>query len=466
MTHEQLKDELEAHLKDAKHIHFIGIGGISMSALAEILILRGYTVTGSDIRESHLTESLRGQGAKIYIGHDSANVFGSDVVIYTAAVKADNPERAQAASMNIPSYERAVLLGVIMRGYKHSIGVSGTHGKTTTTSMISQILIAENLDPTCLVGGVLSSIGGNIRVGASDYLVTEACEYVDSFLSMSPNIAVVLNVEEDHLDYFTGGIEQIKASFRQFVGLCGPAGLAVACGDDKNAREVVSDAKCRVILYGIDSDGLDIQAKNIKTGENRCPEFDVYYRGHFYAHINLSIPGTHNILNTLACCGVCTALGISPEAFAAGVEGFYGTRRRFERVGQINGADIIDDYAHHPTEIRATLTAAKAMNYDKIYCVFQPHTFSRTIAFFDEFIDALKLADITVYAEIYPAREKNLTGISSYDLAIRAENGLYFQSFEMIARYIRSVAKPGDLIITMGAGSVYEVYQMLLGEKK
>lgn len=461
MIHERAKDELEAHLKKAKHIHFVGIGGISMSALAEILLLRGYKVTGSDIKSSHLTESLEKHGAKIMIGHDASNVLGADVIIYTAAVKSDNPELVSATKLNIPSYERAVLLGVIMRGYKHSIGISGTHGKTTTTSMISQILIEEKLDPTCLVGGVLSSIGGNIRVGSSEYLVTEACEYVDSFLSMSPNIAVVLNVEPDHLDYFKD-IDQIKASFKKFVALCGNDGIAIACGDDKNVRDVISDAKCKVLLYGIDSENLDIQAKNIKTGENRCPEFDVYYRDEFFTHVSLSIPGRHNILNALACCGVCITMGISREAYARGVGMFCGTRRRFERVGYINGATIIDDYAHHPTEIRATLTAAKSMGFNKIYCIFQPHTFTRTIAFFDEFIDALSIADITVYTDIYAAREKNLTGISSFDLAIRAENGLYFSNFEMIARYIRSVATKNDLIITMGAGNVYQIYELLL----
>jgi len=461
LIHEQQKNELELKLSSAKKVHFVGIGGISMSALAEILLLRGYKVSGSDIRHSHLTQSLMDHGATVAIGHDAKNVDGADVLVYTAAVKEDNPELVRARELNIPCFERAVLLGVIMRAYKHSIGISGTHGKTTTTSMISQILVAQDLDPTCLVGGVLSSIGGNIRVGSSDYLVTEACEYVDSFLSMSPNIAVVLNVEEDHLDYFKD-INHIKSSFKKFVSLCGKTGTAVACGDDKNVRDVVSDAKCKVLLYGIDSENLDIQAKNIKTGENRCPEFDVYYKNEFYAHVALSVPGRHNILNALACCGVCISIGIDAEAYANGVALFVGTRRRFERVGTVNGAAVIDDYAHHPTEIRATLTAARSMGYNKIYCIFQPHTYTRTIAFFDDFIDALSLADTAIYTDIYAAREKNLTGLSSESLAERSKNGIYISSFEDVDRYIRSVATKDDLVITMGAGNVYQIYELLI----
>lgn len=458
------KQELQSLLKTAKRIHFVGIGGISMSALAEILLNKGYTVSGSDIKESDLTNHLKDLNVKIYIGHNKTNIDHADIIIYTAAVKPDNAELVAAKENNIPAFERATLLGVIMKDYSYSIAVSGTHGKTTTTSMISQVLLSAKKDPTCLVGGQLSSIGGNIRIGSHDTLVTEACEYVDSFLSMSPNIAVVLNIEADHLDYFKD-IEQIKQSFHTFINLAGKDGLCIACGDDPNVCDVCKDVLPNVMKYGITGKHLDVSARNIFVGKNRCPEFDIFYQDKLFAHINLNIPGQHNILNSLACCAVCITLGISAAQFKAGIEPFRGTRRRFEYIGEYNGAVVIDDYAHHPTEITATLKAARAMNYEHIYCIFQPHTYTRTIAFFDDFVNALSLADTTILADIYAAREKNLTGISSKNLADKIAHALYFDSFDKIVDHIKSVARKGDLIITMGAGSIYQVYELLLGKE-
>ena len=434
-----------------------------MSALAEILLTKGKTVSGSDIKSSELTDNLQNLGIKVYIGHTKQNIKDADIVIYTAAVKLSNEELQAAIENDIPIFERAALLGVIMKDYAYSIAVSGTHGKTTTTSMISQVLLEANKNPTCLVGGQLSSIGGNIRIGSFDYLVSEACEYVDSFLSMSPNIAVVLNIEEDHLDYFKD-INQIKESFRKFINLSGTHGLCIVCGDDKNASDVVSDVLPRVIRYGIKEDNLDVVAKNITKGKNNCPEFDIYYNNSLYCHVNLCLPGYHNILNSLACCSVCISLEIDSTSFKTAIEHFCGTKRRFEYIGEYNGATIIDDYAHHPTEITATLTAARSMDFKKIYCIFQPHTYTRTIAFFDEFAEALSLCDVAVLTDIYAAREKNLTNISSKELADKIENSLYFDDFNKAAEYIKSVVKDGDLVITMGAGNVFEIYKLILNK--
>ena len=448
------------------HIHFIGIGGISMSGLADVLLDRGFTVTGSDMKPSELTDHLTARGAEIAFPQSADNIKpGIDLVVYTAAIHPDNPEFAAAEAAGLPMLNRADLLGQMMQNYKNSIGVAGTHGKTTTTSMLSHILLEAEMDPTISVGGILPSIGGNIRVGKSDVFLTEACEYTNSFLSLFPKIAVILNMDADHLDFFKD-LDDIRRSFRRYAQQV-PADGTLVINADTPAYETITDGlPCRTITYGLDSDQADYTARDIQFDNRGCASFICVYRGEEAGKITLSVPGLHNVSNALAAVAAASAAGVPVETAARGLTSFTGTDRRFQFKGSIDGIDIIDDYAHHPTEIRATLATAAAASYHTIWCVFQPHTYTRTKTLMDEFADALALTDRVVLADIYAARETDNLGISSDTLRAEVEKrgtkAYYFPSFEEIEQFLMENCGKGDLILTVGAGDVYKIGEDLL----
>ena len=448
------------------HIHFIGIGGISMSGLAEILLKEGFTVSGSDTKESPLTKKLESEGAHIAYGQSAENITpGIGCVVYTAAINRSNPELIEAVARKIPMLTRAELLGQLMKNYGTPIAVSGTHGKTTTTSMISHILLEADMDPTISVGGILKAIGGNIRVGSSGTFITEACEYTNSFLHFFPKISVILNIEEDHLDFFKD-LEDIRHSFHQFAALLPDDGTLVINGDIKDYPEIYSGLSCNVVTYGSSSD-FDYSADNIAYDENGHVSFDLILHGEKTDHIRLSVTGDHNVSNALSAIAVADLLDIPMEVTKKGLLSFTGTDRRFEYKGEFNGVTVVDDYAHHPTEIAATLKTARNYPHNRIWCVFQPHTYTRTKALMPEFAQALSLADNVVLAEIYPARETDNLGISSKNLAdLIAEKGTdvhYFSTFDEIEAFLLKNCIHGDVLITMGAGDVYKIGENLLG---
>ncbi len=445
-----------SELKPNSHVHMIGIGGISMSALAHMLIDFGYKISGSDTKTSNLTDDLTAAGAEIMIGQCAENIKNPDLVCYTAAISETNPELQKARSLGVPVIERAELLGALMQLYKYPIAIAGTHGKTTTTSMMSLILLAAETDPTILVGGELPQIGGNFRLGKRDYLPFEACEYVESFLHFKPFLSIITNVEEDHLDYFSD-INHIISSFRKFASLTSPHGCIIVCSDDKNALEVVQNVDKKVIFYGLNDKNADYTASDIVIDEKGCAHFTVCRRNNGSFTVDLNVAGTHNILNALAVTAAAEFLGIGVDAIKAGLKEFGGTKRRFEKVGTYNGCDVVDDYAHHPTEIRATLTSAKSMNYNKIWTVFQPHTYTRTKSLLDDFAEVLPLSDNVIIADVYPAREEYDGTIHSCDLAAKIPGSVYINNMDAIVRYLKANATPGDLIIAMGAGDVNKI---------
>lgn len=459
---------MDINIENFNRVHFIGIGGISMSGLAHIMLNAGHIVTGSDLKDSHIIQRLRNEGAIINIPHDAKSVEGSDLVVYTAAVKQDNPEMVRAKELNIPVIDRATLLGKIMKKYKYGVGIAGSHGKTTTTSLISVLLEEMSYDPTVLVGGEVDVIGGNVRVGNSDYFVTEACEYTDSFLKFYPYIAVILNVDSDHLDYFKN-IDNIKQSFTQFANLVPSDGFVVACGDDANTMSVLKNVDRNIITFGIDNK-CNWNAKKIKFDEKGCPSFDAYYNGKYVGNYELSIVGRHNVYNALATLAVCSLLGVDVKKAATWMKKFKGTHRRFEVKGAIDGAIIIDDYAHHPTEIKATLLSALNYPHKRIICVFQPHTYSRTKSLLCDFASSFDNSDITIITDIYAAREKDSGIIHARDLANlikeRGNETYYIKEFTDIAEYLKSILKSGDLVITIGAGDIYKIGELLLNYNK
>lgn len=447
-------------------IHFIGIGGISMSGLAEILMKEGFRVSGSDSQKSELTMQLEEKGARVLYGQRASNIEeGIDVAVYTAAVHADNPEFMAVQEKGIPMLTRAELLGQIMKNYEYAVGIAGTHGKTTTTSMVTEILLAADTDPTISVGGILNSISGNIRVGESELFVTEACEYTNSFLSFYPTMEVILNIEEDHLDFFKD-IHDIRHSFRLFAEKLPKRGLLVISSDIDNYQEITEGLACDVVTCGRDL-ASDYSAANITYDALARPAFDLMIHGEKAAEIILGVPGEHNVYNALAAVALCCRLGISMNSIKEGLHNFTGTKRRFEKKGELAGITIIDDYAHHPREIAATLTAAKNYPHNKIWCVFQPHTYTRTKAFLDQFAEALAMADEVILADIFAARETNNLGISSADIAERIEklgtNVHYIRSFDDIETFILENCVHGDLLITMGAGDIVKVGEKLIG---
>ena len=454
--------------KKPLHLHFIGIGGISMSGLAEILMQEGFHISGSDSKKSELTAHLEKLGAKVVYSQTADNIAkGIDAVIYTAAIHPDNPEFAAAKAAGIPMLTRAELLGQIMKNYSMPIAVSGTHGKTTTTSMASYILMKGGFDPTISVGGIIPAIKGNIRVGHSQTFIAEACEYTNSFLSFFPKIAIILNVDADHLDFFKD-IDDIASSFHRFAGLVPDDGALIICKDFAKYPDVISGLTCPIITYSMKDSTADYTPQDISYNEMGCATFTCLEKGKPILTVTLNVPGVHNISNALASIALGRKMGIGGETIRDGLQSFYGTERRFEYKGKIGGVTIIDDYAHHPTEIRATLTAAKNYPHKDLWVVFQPHTYTRTKALFSEFAEALALADHVVLADIYAAREKNTIGISSDDLRKEIEKSgtdvHYFPSFGEIEDYLLTHCVDGDLLITMGAGDIVTVGEELLGK--
>ena len=447
------------------HVHFIGIGGISMSGLAEILLSRKFPVSGSDSHESAFTHQLAAQGAVVHYPQMAENITDDiDVVVYTAAIHPDNPEFRAAQEKNLPMLTRAQLLGEIMRNYKEAINVSGTHGKTTTTSMITEILLEAHKDPTVSVGGMLKDIGGNIRVGGQETFVVEACEYTNSFLSFFPTIEVILNVEADHLDFFKD-IDDIRHSFKLFAEKLPEDGLLVINKDIKHSEYFTQALKCRVVTFGHEKDA-DYTANFISYDKFAHPSYTLFYKGEELAQVELGVTGEHNIYNSLAAVAVARSLDIPMEVILRGLKRFTGTDRRFQKKGSVNGFTIIDDYAHHPQEIAATIEAAKKYPHRKLWIVFQPHTYSRTAALLDDFAGALSQADEIVLADIYAAREKNTIGISSDDLRKHMleqnTNVYYIPKFEDIEDFLLQHVEEGDVLITMGAGDIYKVGDDLL----
>lgn len=448
-----------------KKVHFIGIGGISMSGLAEILLKNGYTVSGSDMKNSNMVEKLRNKGANIYIGHSANNIQDSDLVVYTAAISEDNPEFQKAIELKLPMMDRAEFLGKIMLGHKYNVAVAGTHGKTTTTSMLTHIVIEEQVDPTILVGGELDVIEGNVLAGNSDYFVTEACEYKGSFLKFHPYIGIILNVDADHLDFYKD-IDHIKDTFNKFIDIIPEDGFLVCNGDDSNVSDIINNHKCTIMTYGINNG--EYTARNITYNSLGCGSYDLYKNDHALFSIVLNVPGEHNILNSLAAICTSLALNISKESIIKGLSNFGGTHRRFEFKGLKNGVTVIDDYAHHPTEIQATLNACKNYPHKDLYIVFQPHTYTRTITLFDDFVKTFNEVNHLLLADIYAAREKDTGIVSSVKLgdAIRLTgvDAINYHSFEEIVNSLKSKAKDGDLIITVGAGDINLVGEMYLAD--
>lgn len=448
------------------HIHFIGIGGISMSGLAEILLAEGFTISGSDMKHSALTDMLEHKGVSIFYRHAASNLTDDiDLAVYTAAIRQDNPEFAALAEKGIPSLSRAQLLGQMMRNYKIPVAISGTHGKTTTTSMVSEILLKAGVDPTLSIGGILQSIGGNIRVGKSDYFVTEACEYTNSFLSFFPKIGIILNVEEDHMDFFHD-IYEIRESFHKFASLLPNDGLLIINGGIPGLDTITHGLKCRILTYGADP-SFDYSYADLSFDDMACPSFVLCDKAGRCDTVTLTVPGEHNVLNALAAIALSDALSISRQTAVDALAAFHGTDRRFEVKGQIGGVTIIDDYAHHPTEITATLRAAANYPHKTLWCVFQPHTYTRTKAFLADFAKALSLADKVVLADIYAAREKDTLGISSRtlqeELLAAGKECFYFPSFNEIENFLLENCSDGDLLITMGAGDIVKIGENLLG---
>lgn len=448
------------------HVHFIGIGGISMSGLAEILLDEGFTISGSDSKESDLTKHLEAKGISVFYGQKASNIIpGIDLVVYTAAIHEDNPEFVQAKAQGLPMLSRAELLGQIMDNYEQSIAVAGTHGKTTTTSMISQILLEAKTDPTITVGGILEAINGNLRVGESEVFISEACEYTNSFLNFRPKYSIILNVEAEHLDFFKD-LDDIRKSFHKFATNTLADGATIINGEIDNYTEIVEGLPQRIITYGLNS-SYDYYAENITYDEKACAIFSVMHDGQKIMDVHLNVPGKHNVSNSLAAIALCDIMDIPNEAVISGLLKFGGANRRFQYKGKIDGITIIDDYAHHPTEIKATLTAAANYPHERLVLVFQPHTYSRTKAFLDDFAEVLSMADVVVLADIYAAREQNTYGVSSKDilnlLKKKGTEAYYLPSFEEIEKFLLKNCINGDLLITMGAGNVVEIGEALLG---
>ena len=450
MTHTDTS--IQPYIVPGRRVHLAGIGGVSMSPLAEVLHGMGLAVQGSDQSGSPAVDHLRAQGI-------SSDIEGAEFLIRTAAIHDDNPEIAAARAQGIPVFERAEAWGAIMRQYENAVCIAGTHGKTTTTSMTTHIFMAAQADPTVMIGGTLPMLHSGYRVGRGDTIILEACEYCNSFLHFFPTVAVVLNVEADHLDFFKD-LDDIKRSFRRFAQLTPPDGRIVVNADDEGAMDALKGLP--LFTFGC-REGADCQARDL-TWHGGRPDFDVVVDGKVYTHLSLRVAGLHNVYNALAAAAAAYVLGIPSKAVRQGLEGFFGAGRRFELKGQYNGARVYDDYAHHPAELHALLEMAQSLGCERVICAFQPHTYTRTKALFDDFVRELQLADLVILTDIYAAREQNTIGISSRDLAERIPGALYCPSLPEAAEKLRELAQPGDLIVTAGAGDIYTVGEMLLSK--
>ena len=450
-------EELKQYLVPGKCIHLVGIGGVSMRPLGLVLQGMGMHVTGSDMNSSVSTDELIAKGIRVYIGHEASNIEGADCVIRTAAAHNDNPEIAAARSKGIPVFERAQAWGVIMQAYRNAVCISGTHGKTTTTSMVTHILMEADFDPTVMIGGYLPLLHAGHRVGNGDTIVLESCEYCDSFLNFFPSLAVILNIEADHLDYFKD-LADVEKSFRAFAKLS--SGNVLANGDDPHVHEA---------LDGVEFVSFGLSDQNCVHAENICADwrhFDVICDGKFYCHLDLNVIGKHNVVNALAAAGAAWLLGVPGDAVANGLTSFHGAERRMQFKGTYNGADIYDDYAHHPDELAATIDAVRTMDYRRMVLVFQPHTYTRTKALFEEFVRELRKPDLVVLAEIYAARERNTVGISSKDIQSRIPGSVYCQTLQDVTAYLKDQIRDGDIVLTVGAGDIYRAGEALLKESE
>ena len=456
MTH--IDTKIQHYIAPGRRVHLSGIGGVSMSPLAEVLHSMGLAVQGSDMSDSAAVERLRGMGISVAVGHTAQDIEGAEFLIRTAAIHDDNPEIAAARARNIPVFERAEAWGAIMQQYENAVCIAGTHGKTTTTSMTTHIFMAAHADPTVMIGGTLPMLHSGYRVGKGETIILESCEYCNSFLHFFPTVAVVLNVEEDHLDFFKN-LDDIKASFRKFAQLVPPEGRVVANADNPGTMDALRGLP--LFTFGCAPEA-DCRAENLTWNRGR-PDFDVVVGGDLYAHLSLRVAGMHNVYNALAAAAAAYTLGISGKAVRQGLEGFFGAGRRFEFKGQFNGAKIYDDYAHHPAELHALLDMARTLGYERVICAFQPHTYTRTKALFDDFVRELKAADLVVLTDIYAAREKNTIGVSSKELSDQIPGSLYCPSLGEAADCLRELAQTGDLIITVGAGDIYTVGEALVG---
>ena len=455
-------EELEKYRK----IHMSGIGGVSMSGIAEILNHWGFSVTGSDASQSEYTDDLISHGIPVKIGHDIENVSRADLVVYTAAINQEDPELVQARKLYIPTIERADFLGILTKVFNDTICISGTHGKTTTTSIISSCFLEGKLDPTIQVGAFLKQINGNYRLGNSEYFIIEACEYVESFLRFYPKTEVILNIDNDHLDYFKD-MEHIILAFQKYVKLLPANGLLVINSDDPNCVKLSKCTEAKTLTFGINNQKANFVARNINFNKNGFPTFDVYYNDTFYKTISLSVTGMHNVLNALACIGVCHMYGLNKEQIKNGLLKFTGAHRRFEYVGEFgNHVSVYDDYGHHPTEIKATANAMKNKSYNKSWVIFQPHTYSRTKNLLADFAKALTLFDNIIVTDIYAAREINTYNISSKDLIDEIQKlgrkAYYIQNFDEIVNFVKSQALNNDLVLTLGAGTITNIAGMLV----
>lgn len=448
------------NLKQYKHIHLIGIGGISMSGIAEVLHNWGIFVTGSDCIKTKITDRLSSHGIFVSIGHNTNLVEKADFVIYSAAIKQDDPELICARTNNIPIVERADFLGFLTRIYDNTIGVAGTHGKTTTTSMISLCFLEAGLDPSIQVGAMLKDIGGNYRVGNSDFFILEACEYVESFLKFSPQSTVVTNIDNDHLDYFKT-FDNIRNAFAKYVNLLPKDGFLVINADDPDCIDLRKSTHAKAVTFGIRNDRANFVGRNVVYDKNGFPKFDVYRNSSYFGEFKLSVPGLHNVYNALACIAMCSSYGISKQVLKTTLAKFVGASRRFEYIGSFDNIDVYDDYAHHPSEISATARAMKNKSYRQSWIVFQPHTYSRTKELLSDFAEALLDFDNIIITDIYAAREQNTYGISSKNLVSKisdfGKNAIYISDFDDIVKYIKGHACPNDIVLTVGAGTVFEV---------
>ncbi len=453
--------DFENYMSPGRRGHLIGIGGVSMSSLAEVLLDMGLVISGSDSMESQNVRNLRELGIHIAIGHSAENITDDiEFIVRTAAVHDDNPEIVAAREKDIPVFERTQAWGTISRDYDNAICISGTHGKTTTTSMCTHICMAAEKDPTVMIGGTLPLLNAGHRIGHGNTIIMEACEYYNSFLSFYPTVAVVLNIEADHLDFFKD-LEEVKRSFRIFASkVPEDGGTIVANADDANTMDALKGIHRKMITFGMNSNA-DVYARNIRYS-GTTTTFDVIYKGRKFTDVTLHVPGVHNVKNALAATAACICVGIRPNAVKYGLAGFNGAGRRFEFKGKFNGADVYDDYAHHPGELKALLNTLDSLDYKRTIVVFQPHTYSRTAALFDDFVEQLKRPDVLLLAEIYAARESNTIGISSSALAERIPNASFYPDFDTLENALRAIARPGDIILTVGAGDVYKIGEDLL----
>ena len=454
---------IEAMLADCKSIFFIGIGGVNMSSLAHISSLRGFRVGGSDRTCTAVTERLEQKGIAVFYSHDAANMEDYDAVVYTVAISEENPEYVRAREKRIPTISRSDFMGYLMTGYQNRVGISGMHGKSTCTSMCAEIFMNADVDPTVLSGAAMKSMGGAFRVGNEKNFIFEACEYMDSFLDFYPTIAVILNVEMDHVDYFES-IEHIHRSFARFAAKTTQKGCTLYNSDDRHAARVIARPEIRgvrLLSFSAKDETATFYAANIFLDHGR-PTFDVMVEGQLFCHVALAVPGRHNVYNALAAAASAYLCGIDGEAVTRGLAAFRGADRRMEYKGTFCGADVYDDYGHHPTEVARTLEGVAEMGYDRVVCVFQPHTYSRTAGLFREFTEAFGHSDLTVIADIYAAREVDTGMVSASGLAAAIENGNYVAGgFKGIATYLRTQLKEGDVLIVMGAGDIYKLFELL-----